>query len=209
MKRQLLGIGFLSTEFSTIFNKLPENSANIEFSESSEHARYLLKSNDYSCVIFHSRILDCMTYIDIMREITSIPILILTPECTNVEQVQSAMQYLLSADGKNNIKVSPSLCALTYGDLYFCQEQRVVRVQGQNVDLTAKEFDILALLISNPNRVFTYEMIIDLVWNENFVFSSRKTVSNHISNLRRKIKVTQNMPDYIKSIHGVGYKFTG
>lgn len=209
MNHQVLGIGFLPAEFSEMQNELAKNSADIEFSESSEHARSLLQSNEYTCVIFHSRILDCMIYIDIIRVITSTPVLILTPEYTNAEQAQSALQYLLNADGKNKIKVSSPLSAFTYGDLYFCQEQRIVRIQEHVVDLTAKEFDILSLLISNPNRVFTYEMIIELVWNEDFTFSSRKTVSNHVGNLRRKLKVTQNTPDYIKSVHGVGYKFAG
>ena len=75
------------------------------------------------------------------------------------------------------------------------------------MELTAKEFDILALLIRNPKRVFTYELIMELVWNEDSSFVSRKTVSNHISNLRKKLKTAPNAPDYIKSIARVGYKF--
>ena len=74
------------------------------------------------------------------------------------------------------------------GDLYFCMEQRLVRVDGQVVELTAKEFDILALLITHPQRVFTYELIMELVWNEDVTFYSRKAVSNHMSNLRKKLK---------------------
>ena len=60
------------------------------------------------------------------------------------------------------------------GDLYFCLEQRLVRVDGQVVDLTAKEFDILALLITHPQRVFTYELIMELVWNEDVTFTHAK-----------------------------------
>ena len=93
------------------------------------------------------------------------------------------------------------------GDLYFCLEQRLVRVDRQVVELTAKEFDILALLITHPQRVFTYELIMELVWDEDAACYSRKAVSNHVSNLRSKLKVTQDSPDYIKSVVGVGYKF--
>ena len=83
----------------------------------------------------------------------------------------------------------------------------IVCVQDQKIDLTAKEFDLLALLIRNPGRVFTFEMIMDLVWNEEDSFYSRKVIINHASNLRKKLRISDAVPDYIKSIRGVGYKF--
>ena len=93
------------------------------------------------------------------------------------------------------------------GDLYFCQEQRLVCIGEQVIELTAKEFDILALLITHPKRVFTYELIMELVWNEDYSLYSRKAVNNHVSNLRRKLRTTPDSPDYIKSVIGVSYKF--
>lgn len=102
---------------------------------------------------------------------------------------------------------NPSLTEFQEGNLYICLEQRLVRVQDQTVNLTAKEFDILALLIRNPKRVFTYEMIIDFVWNEDYSYYSRKAVNNHISNMRKKLKISPDVSDYIKSVAGVGYKF--
>ena len=96
---------------------------------------------------------------------------------------------------------------LREGELYVCLEQRLVQVREQVVDLTVKEYDILALLIRNPKRVFTYEMIIELVWNEDYSNYSRKAVNNHISNMRKKLKISPDVPDYIKSVSGVGYKF--
>lgn len=93
------------------------------------------------------------------------------------------------------------------GDLFFSLEQRLVMIRNKVIDLTAKEFDILSLLICHPKRVFTYEMITELVWNEEYGFYSRKAVSNHVSNLRQKLKVSSDVPDYIKSVYGVGYKF--
>lgn len=75
-------------------------------------------------------------------------------------------------------------------DLYFCQEQRLVCIGEQVIELTAKEFDILALLITHPKRVFTYELIMELVWNEDYSYYSRKAVNNHVSNLRKKLKIT-------------------
>ena len=100
-----------------------------------------------------------------------------------------------------------SLTEIREDDLYFCLEQRLVTVRGQAIPLTVKEFDIFALLILNPKRVFTYEMLLDLVWHEDYTYYSRKAINNHVSNLRKKIKITPDLPDYVKRVYGVGYKF--
>ena len=113
------------------------------------------------------------------------------------------MEYQLSL---NWINRNP-LTTVEMGTLYFCLEYRTVEVAGQEVTLTAKEFDILTLLILNPRRVFTYEMITDIVWDEPYDVYSRKTIANHISNIRKKLKVSPEIPQYIKSVHSVGYKF--
>ena len=61
--------------------------------------------------------------------------------------------------------------------------------------------------ILNPKRVFTYEMLMELVWEEDYTYYSRKAVNNHVSNLRRKLKIAPDLPDYVKSVYGIGYKF--
>ena len=91
------------------------------------------------------------------------------------------------------------------GDLYFCLEHRLVTIREQPVELTIKEFEIFSLLILNPKRVFTYEML--MVWEEDYTYYSRKAVNNHVSNLRKKLRVAPDLPDYIKSVYGIGYKF--
>ena len=141
----------------------------------------------------------------------------------STRQRRELVNYLLnSPKQQNDLADSPCVISETYkvqtvidepfteiriGDLYFCQEQRLVCIGGQVIELTAKEFDILALLITHPKRVFTYELIMELVWNEDYSYYSRKAVNNHVSNLRRKLKTTSDSPDYIKSIVSVGYKF--
>lgn len=141
----------------------------------------------------------------------------------NSRQRQALVNYLLDSHNQPD-NPTDSSCATpeTYtmqtvidepfteihmGDLYFCQEQRLVCIGEQVIELTAKEFDILALLITHPKRVFTYELIMELVWNENYSYYSRKAVNNHVSNLRKKLKIMPDSPDYIKSVVGVGYKF--
>ena len=72
------------------------------------------------------------------------------------------------------------LTEIQEGELYLCLEHRTVRVRERIINLTSKEFDILALLIANPKRVFTYELITDLVWKEDCDFYSRKAIHNHV-----------------------------
>lgn len=141
----------------------------------------------------------------------------------NARQQEELAWYILESEGETDsdgaITFSGShsviedpgqpLTEIRDGDLYFCLEQRYVSVRGQEIELTAKEFDILTLLIENPKRVFTYEMIMDIVWHEDYDYYSRKAINNHVSNLRRKLKISPDIPDYIKSVHCVGYKFEG
>ena len=117
--------------------------------------------------------------------------------------------FAISETSKGHTVLDEPFTEIRMGDLYFCQEQRLVYVYigGQEIKLTAKEFDILALLITHPKRVFTYELIMELVWNEDYSYYSRKAVNNHVSNLRKKLKIIPGSPDYIKSVIGIGYKF--
>ena len=92
------------------------------------------------------------------------------------------------------------------GPSHFCLEYRLVEIHGQTVQLTNKEFDLFALLVLNPRRVFTYEMIKDIVWKEDYTYYSRKAIHNHISNLKKKFKHFSLEYDFVVSVHGVGYK---
>ena len=136
----------------------------------------------------------------------------------NEKQLEELAQYFweditLTADlGASSLKYNwqqdSPLTEIQEGDLYLCLEHRLVTVHEQEIALTAKEFDILALLIMNPKRVFTYELIMDLVWNEDYTYYSRKAINNHVSNLRKKLKIRPDDPNYIKSVTGIGYKFS-
>ena len=131
------------------------------------------------------------------------------------------MQYALEQKQRNNLDTSlrnisaqtiptiptSRLTEVRAEDLYFCLENRIVYVSETEISLTVKEFDIFALLILNPRRVLTYDMIIDLVWHETLDYYSRRAINNHVSNLRHKLKITPETPDYIRSVHSIGYKF--
>lgn len=74
------------------------------------------------------------------------------------------------------------------------------------VDLTAKEFELLRLLMRHPNRVFTRDFLLEHIWGYDY-FGSTRTVDMHISRLREKIEDDPATPTFIQTIRGVGYKF--
>ncbi len=84
---------------------------------------------------------------------------------------------------------------------------RRVEVNGQRVMLTAKEFDLLVTLASAPERVFTRESLLNQVWGYTYLGDGR-TVDVHIGTLRKKLESAPGAPHYIKTVWGVGYKFT-
>ena len=84
-----------------------------------------------------------------------------------------------------------------------------VYVDGKEVNLTVKEFEILKLLIENPRKVFPASQIFETVWKTNCMDNDTKTVMVYISTLRKKIEYKSSTPNsnYIISVRGVGYKF--
>lgn len=101
----------------------------------------------------------------------------------------------------------PPLTEIQEGDLYFCLEERTVRICGQEIALTVKEFDALHLLLVNRKRVLTFEMIAYQVWGEEYIDVTQRAIHNLFSRLRQKLQITPDSPGYIISVRGVGYKF--
>jgi len=93
------------------------------------------------------------------------------------------------------------------GALSIDLERRGVRRDGEPVDLTATEFDLLAVLAREPGRPFTRAQLLELVYDVSYAGYDR-TVDAHIKNLRRKIEPDPHNPEYILTIYGVGYKFS-
>ena len=94
---------------------------------------------------------------------------------------------------------------LTAGPLSLDRESRVVTVSGRETSLTAREFDILALLLSNPRRAFSRAQIYESVWGEDFL-GDDNTVNVHVSNLRAKLAKADPDREYIKTVWGIGFK---
>ncbi len=81
-------------------------------------------------------------------------------------------------------------------------------IDGREVELTSKEFDLLALLMSRPGVTFTREQIMNQVWDENW-WGSTRTLDTHMSTLRRKIGDDTDPPSLVVTVRGVGFRFQG
>lgn len=95
---------------------------------------------------------------------------------------------------------------LTHGDLEIDPEKRQVRVGENQVDLTAKEFDLLEYFARHPGRVFNRSQLLDKVWGYGHD-GYEHTVNSNINRLRAKIETNPAQPEYILTVWGVGYKF--
>jgi DNA-binding response OmpR family regulator len=95
---------------------------------------------------------------------------------------------------------------LRAGDLVLDEAAHSVTARGENVNLTPLEFNLLALLMSAPGRVFTREQIADKLTDSGFAGLGR-TLNVHIRNLRAKVEPNPAEPEYIETVFGVGYRF--
>ncbi len=84
---------------------------------------------------------------------------------------------------------------------------REVRVDGATVDLTPKEFDVIALLAQSPRHVFSRSQLLRLVWASSPEYQDPATVTVHIGRLRHKLEADPQRPRWIHTVHGIGYRF--
>ena len=115
--------------------------------------------------------------------------------------------YVISHTSTLQADVELPLTEIQEGELYFCLEEREVSIRGEKVDLSAREFNTLYLLLMNRKRVMTFETIAYHVWGEEYVENELTAIHNIMSRLRQKLKTSPNISDYIISVRGVGYKF--
>ena len=106
----------------------------------------------------------------------------------------------------NQSKVNDKI--IVKGDMTIDCESRRVVIGKKEVNLTAKEFDLLELLAMNPNKVYSRENLLNIVWGYEYPGDAR-TVDVHIRRLREKIETNPSDPKYVYTKWGVGYYFRG
>ena len=122
----------------------------------------------------------------------------------NILEVKARIKAIMRRNGrKANENESKTI---TYGEMQIDSEGRRAFIAGKEVNLTAKEFDVLELLILNPNKVYSRENLLNIVWGYDYPGDVR-TVDVHIRRLREKIEDNPSEPKYVHTKWGVGYYF--
>ena len=93
-------------------------------------------------------------------------------------------------------------------ELTIDEDRHLVKLNGNLIDLTPKEFELLAILARHPGRVFRRDLLLDDIWGYEYVGDTR-TVDVHVRRLRKKIEEDPANPQRIITVHGIGYKFQG
>lgn len=122
----------------------------------------------------------------------------------NILEVKARIKAIIRRTSKKTAE--SQLKVISFGELKIDCESRRVYVSGKEVNLTAKEFDLLELLIFNPNKVYSRENLLNIVWGYDYPGDVR-TVDVHIRRLREKIEDNPSEPKYIHTKWGVGYFF--
>ncbi|MFH1454118.1 MAG: response regulator transcription factor [Armatimonadota bacterium] len=95
---------------------------------------------------------------------------------------------------------------LEFGELSVDLVKRIVKLRNKILNLKPKEFDLLKILSTNPGKVFTRDFLLEQLWGYDYLGDTR-TVDVHMRRLRQKLEVDPAKPVYLKTIHGIGYKF--
>jgi DNA-binding response OmpR family regulator len=121
-----------------------------------------------------------------------------------VARVRSQLRRFMQLGDIRNAALTQT-SRIVVGGLMLDLETKQLMVDGENVRLTATEFKIMELLMTNAGIVFSSETIYERVWNEE-AFSVENTVMVHIRRIREKIEITPKDPKYLKVVWGIGYK---
>ncbi|MCR5702177.1 MAG: response regulator transcription factor [Lachnospiraceae bacterium] len=123
----------------------------------------------------------------------------------NILEVKARIKAIIRRNSKRSAEPSESK-TLVEGDLKIDVDSRRVYISGTEINLTAKEFNILTLLLFHPNKVYSRDDLLKTVWGSDALGDGR-TVDVHVRRLREKIESNPGDPKYIQTKWGVGYYF--
>lgn len=124
----------------------------------------------------------------------------------DTEELLARLEAVLRRNGKgSSMENSENTDILRFKDIVIEPQKFRVTVAGQEVALTRREYLILALLMENPEKIFTKNNIYESVWNEEFI-GEDNAVNVHISNIRQKLARANNTETYIQTVWGIGFK---
>lgn len=186
-----------------------------------------IRDNDYDMVLLDIMlpVIDGMQVCQQVREFSQVPIIMLTAKGDdmdkilgleygaddyitkpfNILEVKARIKAILRRNSKKEMPKSNS-SVIVAGDMRVDCDGRRVYVSGKEINLTAKEFDIIELLIKNPGKVYGRDVLLKIVWGEDYPGDAR-TVDVHVRRLREKIEENPSEPKYVHTRWGVGYYY--
>ncbi len=125
----------------------------------------------------------------------------------NILEVKARMKAIMRRNHKMQEEEELSRKGIIVsGDLRLDKENERVFVKNKEMSITAKEFDVLYLLVTNPNKVYSREKLLEMIWGSDYPGDAR-TVDVHIRRLREKIEENPSIPKYVQTKWGVGYYY--
>ncbi|MDO4522209.1 MAG: response regulator transcription factor [Eubacteriales bacterium] len=192
-----------------------------------EEALEMARAKEYDIILLDLMLpkLDGLSVCQQIREFSNVPVVMLTAKGDdmdkimgleygaddyitkpfNILEVKARIKAIMRRAGKAAPEQEKSRM-VEVGDLMLDCEGRRVSIAGREINLTAKEFDVLELLVFNPNKVYSRENLLDIVWGHEYPGDVR-TVDVHIRRLREKIETNPSEPKYVHTKWGVGYYF--
>lgn len=210
---------------------LEQDGMQVDCAYDGEEAIELAKQNEYDMILLdvmlpkHDGFEVCQT----IREFSEVPIIMLTArggdmdkilgldygaddyitKPFNILEVKARIKAILRRNQKNQVRSRQEQQKIvTAGDMKLDIDGRRVFIGNREINLTAKEFDILELLATSPNKVFSREKLLSMVWGSKASESGDvRTVDVHVRRLREKIEPSPSDPRYVHTKWGVGYYF--
>ena len=206
---------------------LEQDGMEVDCAYDGEEALELARQNQYDMVLLDV-MLPKMTGFEVcqqIREFSSVPIVMLTAKGEdmdkilgleygaddyitkpfNILEVKARIKAIMRRTNRKSAKKEESK-VVERGDMRLDCESRRVYIKDREINLTAKEFELLELLIKNPGKVYGRENLLKLVWGSDYPGDVR-TLDVHIRRLREKIEEVPGEPAYVRTKWGVGYYF--
>ena len=206
---------------------LEQDGMEVDCAYDGEEALNMAKANEYDMILLDIMLpkMDGFEVCQAIREFSDMPIVMLTAKGDDMDKIlgldYGADDYITKPfnilEVKARIKAIMRRTAgprekkevssiVEKGDLRLDCASRRLFISGREVNLTAKEFDLLELLVKNENKVYSRENLLGLVWGKDYPGDVR-TVDVHVRRLREKIETNPSEPKYVHTKWGVGYYY--
>lgn len=205
---------------------LEQDGAEVSCAYDGQEALDMIKANYYDIILLDVMlpILDGYEVCRKVREFSDVPIIMLTAKSEDVDKIlgldYGADDYMTKPFNVLEVKARIKAIKrrqrsgmsvgtgsrLICGEMVMDRSNRRVYISGKDVGLTSKEYDVLELLVSNPNKVYARDKLLSLIWGYDYPGDAR-TVDVHIRRLREKIEENPSDPKYVHTKWGMGYYY--